>query len=80
MSRRGENQFSFSPYFGRPPAENAPLSSDVLHLRNVTQNGKMVSRETHSGEEEDQGEGEGGGANDLYRRAKTQTLQRLSLI
>ena len=76
MSRRGENQFSFSPYFGRPPAENAPLSSDVLHLRNVTQNGKMVSRETHSGE----GEGEGGEANDLYRRAKTQKLQRLSLI
>ena len=38
--RRGENQYSLPP-----AAENAPLSSDVVHLRNVTQNGKMVSGE-----------------------------------
>ena len=73
---QSDNQYSppSFPYFGRPrpPAENAPLSpssSDVVHLRNVTQNGKMVSRV------------EARASNDLYRRAKTQKLQqRLSPI
>ena len=62
--------FLLSPYFGRPPAENAPLSS---FRRRAPQE---CHPEWENGVQSNRlGEEGGGGANDLYRRAKTQKLR-----
>ena len=69
-SRATTNILLPSPYFGRPPAENAPLSS---FRRRAPQE---CHPEWENGVQRRESEKRRrGGANDLYRRAKTKKLR-----